>query len=71
MWKEAIVSKFELDPLLRSSGKTEESLVKIYHDGVSPGLELNLCPPEYEVLPALWRICYSRNYTDTVRRMWR
>ena len=52
MWREAIVSKFEVDPLLRSSGKTEESLVKICQDGVSPGLELNLCPPEYEVLPA-------------------
>ena len=29
MWTEAIVSEIEVRPLLRSSGKTEESLVKI------------------------------------------
>jgi len=56
MWKEAIVSLFEVDPLLRSSGKTDESLVKICQDGVASGLELNLCPPEYEVLLARLRL---------------
>jgi hypothetical protein len=56
IWKEAIVSWFEVDPLLRLSGKTEGSFVKIYQDGVSLGLEPNLCPPEYEVIPARWRL---------------
>jgi len=56
VWKEAIVSLFEVDPLLRSSGKTDESFVKICQGGVAPGLEMNLCPPEYEVLPARLRL---------------
>lgn len=40
----------------RASGKTEENYEKIRQDGVSLGMELNPCPPAYEVVPTLWRL---------------